>query len=626
MLPGLVYTDIPSFYICKAIEDMKCDFLEGTLKNYVEYEKICSLGCQEFHLSNYLYCLWKLNKKLDDGFVKRCLESRAPKARLYAVRIVLEDLAQKMDRRNPVQAFKHRFEDPKLFKEVVKRYINDPFNEIRQLGLRALRISKVKVDEETAEAILGFISDQNTGVRIEAVRLLSRLEIKNKRVEKKILEEICGLITDQKEEVRLSAARSLKYLNFSSPGSLFAKSRNGVFIYGLEDECMRVRQETVKSIFFLCNEDIKNETFDFLVDLLNDDSQQVRILVSSVLKKLSKKFIWKIPPGDLNLVIINLEESNRKINRNLLRFCGRLHYTEDTFCIFQVLLDKVSLGKNIDEIYRCIRKIARRNLQLLYSNHAKIYQVDDRILGREPSVLDKTYVAKLMLFDILNRNKFKIAFPKFFSEHFMFLKLKLERNKSKKKEFEHLKREFILMIGHIKKDPSAIRLYKRAFCFRYRTEDHKTFFTYLYRASCRFLQKESKDMLEYTFCRFNLCFSDEKARDLESLKTTISEIRYEKVKFLNFSINFPAEIDAIKGQNIDFAVDIEGPAVAKECFLRIEEPLTGARIYYRIAKCVRVFINKPFLMSIGMCIVKRRKIETLMSEYITVPIKWIDLQ
>ncbi|KCZ73810.1 hypothetical protein H311_05230, partial [Anncaliia algerae PRA109] len=110
---------------------------------------------------------------------------------------------------------------------------------------------KIPVDVEKVKELT---FDQNSGVKKLALKYLLSMNYK-------INERICKLINDKDKQIRIYAAKSIRKLKFNNLKTLFTKSENGVFIYGLEDENKEVRLETIRSIYAMTDASIKDEAF-----------------------------------------------------------------------------------------------------------------------------------------------------------------------------------------------------------------------------------------------------------------------------------------------------------------------------------------------------------------------------
>eukprot|EP00866_Antonospora_locustae_P002329 jgi/Antlo1/2329/1791 len=593
---------------------MEHDSSTDRLKAFAEYKNTCNTSCGKFHLSVYLALARKAQKSTCAALIQDCVVDETPRVRLEALRILIRGFVEKK------KSSKMQMSTTAMVKLIGKRYLNDPFNEIRYESLMFLYRHKIRLSADILESIYSLSFDENTRIRASASRILYKLHTKCRKLRENIAERLCTLIRDKSENVRVVAARSLKYLNFPSAGDLFDKSRNGAFVYGLEDEYRRVRGETIKSMYFLCCESIKSETFDFLVDLLNDDNKEIRVLVSCVLKKLSKKFIWEISPDNLNLVVLNLEEISDKISRNLLSFCSNVRYTEETFYIFQTLVDKIYLGKNVGYIYRCIHKMVENNVQLFYTNRNKIYPVNSKISSREPSILDKNYLARLIALNVLRKHGCELDLPLFFKDHFKFLQLKCKAKKKKRVAFVTKMQQFVSMIEHAQENSKAPSLYKRLFIQKDLHCKTNVFFKCLYGAVRYFLATNSTEKIEYLCHKFSLQWRPNAVYDLDSLKAFLLKTRYEDIKLIGFVLNIPTEVFVSRGNHIHFEIGVAGPLVC-EYALRVEDALRGLKIYYKIQENIVVSLDEPLTEKIIVCVVKEGQRDVLMSTPATVAIR-----
>ncbi|RVD90710.1 hypothetical protein TUBRATIS_28620 [Tubulinosema ratisbonensis] len=582
MLPGFVHSKKQKYKICKLLTQLEKDIKDNQVKNVAEYLNSCESDCEAYHKESILSYQLKTNKNIDLNFIKENLTANEPNLRFLSLKILLKN--------------------SEISQKETKFYLNDSFYKIRCLILKNVLKLNQKIN---LEKIKELIKDENFEVRKLAIKCLLKFENKN-------TEFICKYITDKNKEVRILAAKSLKKLKIKDFKSLFSKNENGAFIYGLEDENHKVRLETLKSISCMCNKAIKDEAFDFLTYLLSDEREELRLVSSKILKKLSKKFLWKIPSENLKLLLLTLEDKNRKIVKNILNVCGNLIYSLETFFIFNKLVEKLENGKNKIMFYNCIKKIVSTNLEL-FNTHSN--EFSDRIINykkKEVSTTKDKYIANLIVLSELNKKEYDFEEKLVLQNEFNFLKIKLHKEKGNFKEEEFLvyKNTLLSLLNNLTKD---INFYKKFFYKNYTENNFNDFFCEIYKAIKNYKKNKEFRAINYVLKKYNITSKEKKEIFMiEELKEIISNLKSEEIKNVFFMVNiFKNEIYSLT-PILDCKVRI-----ATNCkngyFLRIKNDKSGIKCYYKLSTVIHLFLQVDNLEDLSICVVKKEKEDVILT-------------
>lgn len=296
---------------------------------------------------------------------------------------------------------------------LVKKYfrMDDPSSAIRE--------AMISRSHSLPEIVL-CLKDSNSGVKIAALRAISRLSI-DRAVQNMLIDDLLPLINDREHEVRLLFTKILRKFNKLSNEALmkmFDKGGMGTLIYAAEDEYEDVRGEAVISLCHIIKKKAALSGFDFLMDILNDDSLRVRELAMKSMYKISKRYTIVKEEGGMFGVLVCLREVSPVLRRFLLKVVSQVRY-RDTLIVSHLF----NVGLEDREILETVRKVVKRNTDVFLDAMRKsgfLFSNDeDRTLYRTEYLVDLMVMRELMgatdleVSDVVRKDLGLIMLPKY---------------------------------------------------------------------------------------------------------------------------------------------------------------------------------------------------------------------
>ncbi|KAL6122249.1 hypothetical protein NUSPORA_00716 [Nucleospora cyclopteri] len=412
------------------------------------------------------------------------------------------------------------------------------------------KLSPTEIVEEKGYFI-NCLKDENSDVIIEVIKAWTKKIQEGKNFfNDDLLEKTHNLITHRNVIVRRKYAKILrKFTKVSDKFKerLFDKDDIGLFIYAVEDEDRKVKKHVIKALqYFLIPAAV-----NFLIDMLNEDSKSVRIVVSSVLRRVTEikrkeGIIIKCSAQQMKYILISLEESNNKIKTNILNVLANVSYTREN--LFFELLEK----RNINEIrkIKALKKIVINNFSLFDDYLNKNFNF---VIENDFSLHDKSYFGYLIILGSIMK-----CFPSrdFHLSHKVREDLKFIKFKLKSQYCKHKNRKY----------------------HQFLTENNfvteNSFNSHFYTFKCRFLVPgkildfEETDEIMREFVKFNI----EKVETTTTEKDTTNFIDILLVDLFNLFYNFSS----------------------KSC---LKQP---KRIFYMlsVASSIKKFSNRPLIFEI----------------------------
>ncbi|ELA41625.1 uncharacterized protein VICG_01373, partial [Vittaforma corneae ATCC 50505] len=254
--------------------------------------------------------------------------------------------------------------------------------------IRALMLAKCK----DITVLKQYIFDRTSEVRIAVLEALNQIAL-DEAAQNALLPSLLHLINDTSVKVRSLFCRILK--KFSDIDSsyvlrMFDKEKEGTFIYAAEDESLEIRTELVSLFECLIRKDTASEVFKFVVDMLNDDSLDLRIKCMKLLSKISKNFRIKKETSDLFWLVLSTREQNVKMNKYLVQVLSNIYFTDilGVVSFFKEIIFKYFENRSVMSI---LKKIVGRNSKLFLK---KMFDESKDALCAPISTLDHASVQK----------------------------------------------------------------------------------------------------------------------------------------------------------------------------------------------------------------------------------------
>ena len=197
----------------------------------------------------------------------------------------------------------------------------------------------------------------------------------------------------------------------------------------LEDDSMAVRLAGIQAMSCfgrVCSE-IRSKCLNFLIDMLNDEINEVRIAALHGIQRFNK--VLTLNDYEVEIVLFNLNEDNPKLREEIYLFFGETTVSQGA--LFTKILDKLfsNLVKyehqdDTFKIFSLVQKLGRSHSKLVSSIYLKTLQIDKRYLAKEPDQTDIVYVAKMILIYAAAEQIPRILeeAPSFFGKHLNYLK------------------------------------------------------------------------------------------------------------------------------------------------------------------------------------------------------------
>jgi hypothetical protein len=138
-------------------------------------------------------------------------------------------------------------------------------------------------------------------------------------------------------------------------------------------------------------EEIRKSCLTFLIDMLNDDINDVRIGALHGIQTFNK--VLTLDDYAVDTVLFNLNEDNPRLRQEIYKFFAAT--TVNSGALFQKILDKLfsNLVKyehqgETEKIYTLCAQLGRSQSRIVGSIYLKILSIDKRFLAKEPEWTD----------------------------------------------------------------------------------------------------------------------------------------------------------------------------------------------------------------------------------------------
>ena len=196
----------------------------------------------------------------------------------------------------------------------------------------------------------------------------------------------------------------------------------GLFLYSLE-ETKEIKIKTLKLITKYHKEIKAQNNFEYLLELINDEENEVRYEAINCLETLIP-FVDILPYKTCEIIIFSLKERNNKLRKLFMNLLSKmkLDIDQEKFeNILKLIKDNIETFPNDNEkILKLLKNFTRNNIRCLNDEFfIKIFNLEQDFLKieLEGANEDTYYIVKMLVFDIyLIEKKYKIGFkiPKYF--------------------------------------------------------------------------------------------------------------------------------------------------------------------------------------------------------------------
>ena len=196
----------------------------------------------------------------------------------------------------------------------------------------------------------------------------------------------------------------------------------GLFLYSLE-ESKEIKIKTLKLITKYHKEIQAQNNFEYLLELINDEENEVRYEAINCLETLIP-YIDILPYKTCEIIIFSLKEKNNKLRKLFMKLLSnmKLDIDQEKFGqILNLIKDNIeNFPNDREKILKLVKNFTKNNIGCLNDDFfIKIFGLEQEFLIREldRQEEDNNYIIKMVVFDtyLLSKN-YKISFkiPSFF--------------------------------------------------------------------------------------------------------------------------------------------------------------------------------------------------------------------
>jgi len=196
----------------------------------------------------------------------------------------------------------------------------------------------------------------------------------------------------------------------------------GLFLYSLE-ETKEIKLKTLKLITKYHKEIKAQNNFEYLLELINDEENEVRYEAINCLETLIP-FVDILPYKACEIIIFSLKEKNNKLRKLFMNLLSKmkLQIDQDKFeNILKLIKENIETFPNDREkILKFVKNFTKNNIGCLNDNFfIKIFGLEQEflVMELEGENEDTYYIIKMLVFEIyLIAKNYKIGFkiPKYF--------------------------------------------------------------------------------------------------------------------------------------------------------------------------------------------------------------------
>lgn len=166
---------------------------------------------------------------------------------------------------------------------------------------------------------------------------------------------------------------------------------------------MSVRLTGIKTMSFFAHrcQSIRQSCLRFLIDMLNDEIDEVRIGALHGIGNFNR--VLTLSDHEVDTVLFNLNEDNLNLRRHIYALFSTTTIPSSNHELLLRLVNRIiaNLWKygatDQDLIFGVMKKMGRRHAEQITKRYHEVLEIDQRYLSKEPYQNDPSYVAKIIL-------------------------------------------------------------------------------------------------------------------------------------------------------------------------------------------------------------------------------------
>jgi integrator complex subunit 4 len=581
MIPGLQMHDLPDLVQCATLNRIRRDVDAGSILPVSEYlTEECTEECNTHHIVLCLESILEGGQVEDGAEIAAFLGHPSPKVRRLSLLICYRHLSDA---------------------EIPEFLQRDPSSAVRSTYLRLSGVvDKAELIKQTADA--------NPETRACALRRL--LEFRDEEELKlDILKAVCHAMNDRELGIRMLASETIGSFTALPTGVVQqllskqienrrTKSLSGALVYGLEDECLAVRRNTVRSLYALTTAEIIPQAFEFLVDMLNDDDEDLRELCTEYLSLLSSSYELCVDNEMLLQICSSLEEKSCKIRGNVLELLSNLNYRSSE--VFDVLMKQVSRNVEPRRAFACLRRVVAKNGEVFYKSLDRFYRHTE-VAQVEPSLDDPCYVAGLVVIRELRALGHEFKISRRVEDNLFFVDV-MEATSIGAEIDPAFFREILCQYLEERKSVLGVeRNYRRIFNLKKCDDASYRFMSFMFRAVSEYLNEGRSNRLRYLPYKFeNTGFNISMIEDIPGY---IKRVDMSRIRPLRYQLLVPPELVFTPNVPIKFTIHA---FVEKKCpgvRIKVGSLEKKESHYYPAEEKTEVCLCENNISSIYVCVV-----------------------
>jgi len=264
--------------------------------------------------------------------------------------------------------------------------------------------------------LCSLVSDLSMNVRAKAAGLLGSLHLVSQRfldqtLDKKLMSNMRkkASLHERNKQMYASgewasgnkwASDAPKDLIAAETLSVISLGACGAFVHGLEDEFLEVRSAALDSICELASNSARYATLsmDFLVDMLNDEIEGIRLNAIFSLRKISRHIVFR--DDQLETVLSIVDDANREVREGVheLLSAGSIATKNGLMtAVLRLLRNLCKYPADRESIWKCFHHLGENHPTLVLALVNELLSTHAYFDTPEPNMDDPAYISVLIL-------------------------------------------------------------------------------------------------------------------------------------------------------------------------------------------------------------------------------------